>query len=331
MRVLAGDVGGTKTVLAVLEVSNDGVEVRALRTYPSRDFASLEDVVARFLAGEGRGEQPACDYGGFGIAGPVRGRQAVATNLPWTVDAAVLESATGLRRVWLLNDLEANAWGIGALKDEDFCVLNEGVPHATGNRAIISAGTGLGEAGMYWDGVRYRPFASEGGHGDFAPQSDQEIALLRFLRRRYGHVSWERVVSGMGLVNIFEFLCEYRQATPPPALSAALEQGEGAAAVSRAAREDGCALCREALDMFVHLYGAEAGNHALKIMATGGVYLGGGIAPKILDRLREPPFLYAFFDKGRMAPLMRDMPVKVVLNEHAALFGPALYAFANGY
>ena len=325
MRVLSGDIGGTKTSLAILEVTDDGVDVLALETYPSHEFESLEEVLIRFLEDDSRGKRLSCDHAAFGIAGPVRGREAVTTNLPWKVDAGLLEAAAGLRRVWLLNDLEANAWGIAALKDEDLCVLNEGAPRMQGNRAIISAGTGLGQAGMYWDGVRYRPFASEGGHADFAPRSDQEIALLQFLRRRYGHVSWERVVSGMGLVNIFEFLCEYRQETPPSWWPAVKARGDAPAAISRGAQESECELCRETLGMFVHLYGAEAGNHALKIMATGGVYLGGGIAPRILNWLREPPFLYAFFDKGRMAALMRDMPVKVILNEHTALYGPALF------
>ena len=329
VRVLSGDIGGTKTALAILEVVEDGIEVLARATYPSRDFGSLEAVVRCFLAEEERGARFPCELAGFGVAGPVRGRRAETTNLPWTVDAGVLESAAGLGRVWLLNDLEANAWGIAALKPGDLCVLNEGAPQARGNRAIVSAGTGLGQAGLFWDGLRHRPFASEGGHADFAPHSDREIALLRFLRQRHGHVSWERVVSGMGLVNIFEFLCEYRHAPPPAWWSGAVARGDAAAAISREAGA-GCGLCREAMEMFVHCYGAEAGNHALKIMAAGGVYLGGGIAPRILDWLRAPSFLHAFCDKGRMAPLMRDMPVKVILNEHTALYGPALCIAAAG-
>lgn len=328
MQVLAGDVGGTKTALAILEVQDGRVAVLAQAHYPSRDFASLQEVVTRFLDHAGRDARPACAHAGFGIAGPVRDGRAVTTNLPWVVDAGEVAAATGLRRVWLLNDLEANAWGIAALGEADLCVLNKGIPQAGGNRAIIAAGTGLGQAGLCWDGARYRPFASEGGHADFAPRSDREIALLRFLRARHGHVSWERVVSGMGLVNLFEFLCDCHQAAPPSWWSAAEAQGDGAAAISRAAREGRCELCREALDLFVRLYGAEAGNHALKIMATGGVYVGGGIAPRILDELKGPAFLQAFFDKGRMSALMRGMPVKVILNDRTALYGAGLYARA---
>ena len=290
--------------------------------YVSGDYESLDEILRRFM----ELHDMDCRYACFGIAGPVRKQRVETTNLPWRVDAPSLSSRLGFRGVSLLNDLEANAWGIGALQDGDFHVLHPGSPDASGNAAIISAGTGLGEAGLFWDGERFRPFASEGGHADFTPASDLEIALLRHLRRRYDHVSWERVVSGMGLVNIFDFLCEHRRVQPASWLAEELRGGDAASAISGAALGGRCELCSEALDLFVRLYGVEAGNHALKMMATGGVFIGGGIAPKILERLTGPAFLQGFHAKGRMESLMRTMPVKVILNDQTALFGPALYA-----
>lgn len=322
MRVLAGDIGGTKTSLAVFEV--EGLDLRPLaqELYASGKHASLNEILRGFM----ELQDLDCEYACFGIAGPVQDQTCDTTNLPWRVDARNLASELGFRRVWLLNDLEANAWGIGALQDKDFHVLDAGSPDASGNASIISAGTGLGEAGLFWDGSRYRPFASEGGHADFAPGSDLEIDLFRHLRRRYDHVSWERVVSGMGLVNIFGFLCEYRGAQAAPWLDEEMRSGDGAAAISRAALAGRCPISSEALDLFVHLYGVEAGNQALKLMSRGGVFIGGGIAPKILERLNGPGFLRGFRAKGRMEPLMREMPVKVILNDRTALYGPALYA-----
>jgi glucokinase len=256
----------------------------------------------------------------------VRNGRAETTNLPWLVDAKRLTDELGFRKVWLMNDLEANAWGISALEEKDFCVLSEGKPDPAGNASIISAGTGLGQAGLYWNGEQHRPFASEGGHSDFAPNSDLEIALLQYLKQRYPHVSWERVVSGMGLVNIYEFLRDYRGSETPAWLAGEMKAGDQAAAISKAAQASRCPVCTETLELFVHLYGVEAGNHALKIMSTAGVYLGGGIAPKNLDYFREGIFLKSFWSKGRMESLMRDMPVKVILNDRTALYGPAVFA-----
>jgi len=276
----------------------------------------------RFVASQAH----ACDWASFGIAGPVRNGQVETTNLPWLVNAKQIAADAGFRKVWLMNDLEANAWGINALEEKDFCVLNEGKPDPSGNASIISAGTGLGQAGLYWNGERHQPFASEGGHCDFAPHSDLEIDLLQYLKQRYTHVSWERVVSGMGLVNIYNFLRVYRGSETPPWLATEMKTGDQAAAISRAAQASSCSVCCETLELFVHLYGVEAGNHALKIMATGGVYIGGGIAPKNLDRFRESTFLRGFHSKGRMEHLLRDIPIKVILNEHTALYGPAIFA-----
>jgi len=322
MKVLAGDVGGTKTSLAIFEVEGSKIDTLALEKYPSQQFGSLDEIVRRFSNTNGN----KCEFASFGIAGPVRDGKSETTNLPWLVDAQSLASAMGFRKVWLMNDLEANAWGISALEEKDFFVLNEGKPNRSGNASIISAGTGLGQAGLYWDGKRYQPFASEGGHADFAPHSDLEISLLQYLKHRYTHVSWERVVSGMGLVNIYEFLREHRNYETPSWLGDEMQSGDSAAAISQAAQTNRCPVCSESLELFIHLYGAEAGNHALKIMATGGVFIGGGIAPKILDKLKGPAFMRAFQSKGRMESLMRDMPIKVILNDLTALYGPAVFA-----
>ncbi len=321
VKVLSGDIGGTKTRLAVFEARGQALTSLAEETYSSREHASFDEVVQKFL----HGRELDCGHACFGVAGPVRGGRVETTNLPWVIDAAIMREDLGLERVSVLNDLEANAWGIPALDDHDFFVLNSGSAHASGNASVISAGTGLGEAGLYWDGIRHRPFASEGGHSNFSPGNELEMALLSFLSDRYGRASWERVLSGPGLVDIHEFLRTYRQSAPPGWLVDEMRMGDPSAAISAAALQERDPVCVEALDLFVHLYGVEAGNHALKIMATGGVYIGGGIAPKILEKLRGPLFMEGFLDKGRMRSLLEAMPVRVILNDRTALYGPALF------
>ena len=324
MRVLAGDIGGTKTRLAVLDVQGTHLETLAERSYASGSYSGLEEIVQDFLGNTRAGCRQAC----FGIAGPVQHGRARVTNLPWIVEEQALAVSFGFERVALVNDLEANAWGITALRDNDFCPLNAGSPAAAGNACIVSAGTGLGEAGLYWDGQRHWPFACEGGHANFSPSSNLEIALLKYLRERFGRVSWERVISGKGLENIHDFLRSHRGVPAPSWLREELAEGDAAAAISRAALDNRDSLCAEALDLFIRLYGVEAGNHALKIMATGGVYLGGGIAPKNLQRFKGPLFMQGFLDKGRMQPLLEAMPVKIILNDRTALYGPALFLAA---
>ena len=324
MRVLAGDIGGTKTRLAVFDVHGPRLKTVIERSYPSGSYNGLENVIQDFFEDTGA----VCRQAGFGIAGPVKHGRAQATNLSWIVEEQAIATLFGFERVALINDLEANAWGIGALREGDFYPLNAGSPGAAGNACIISAGTGLGQAGLYWDGQRHWPFACEGGHANFSPSSDLEIALLKYLRERYGRVSWERVVSGKGLVNVHDFLCSHRDVPTPSWLHEEMSAGDPAAAISRAAIVDGDPLCAEALDLFVHLYGVEAGNLALKIMAGGGVYLGGGIAPKNLECFKGPLFMQGFLDKGRMRPLLEAMPVKIILNDRTALYGPALYLAA---
>lgn len=319
--VLAGDIGGTKTRLALVEVTGTQVRILHEASYPSRDYAEFDELLTDFLDGQNIPRHVA-----FGIAGPVQGRVAQTTNLPWRIEAESLERRFGFTHCELLNDLEATACGLPALREEDLLTLQAGVPQAHGNAAVIAAGTGLGEAGLYWDGQRHQPFATEGGHASFSPEDDLEIALLRHLQQQHQHVSWERVVSGMGLLSLHQFLCAYRQASVPVWLSEQMLSGDAAAAIAGAALSGADAICVETLDRFVHLYGAEAGNLALKVMSRGGLYIGGGIAPKILPLLQHGGFLAAFLNKGRMRHLLEAMPVRVILNDRAALFGPALRA-----
>ncbi len=255
-------------------------------------------------------------------------------NLPWVVDAESLarELRLELGAVRLINDLEANAYGIAALESGDLVTLNAGAAGAAGNRAVISVGTGLGEAGLFWDGTSHRPFACEGGHADFAPRDGTETELLLYLRskfREFDHVSYERVLSGPGLRQIYEFLRDTGRGEEPAWLRQALGQAKDPTPViSNAGLEGRCESCAKALDLFVSFYGAEAGNLALKVMATGGVYVGGGIAPRILRKLQGPLFLAAFTAKGRMRPLMEAMPVHVITKETTALLGAACAAMA---
>lgn len=324
--VLAGDIGGTKTRLAIAQVEGTQVHIIREAEYPSRQFDSFEKLLAEFMA-----DSPIPAQAAFGIAGPVRARAVRTTNLPWYIEAGVLQQRFGFRACSLLNDLEATAYGLPALAADDLLVLQTGDAGATGNAAVIAAGTGLGEAGLYWDGQSHRPFATEGGHSTFSPRNALEFALMNHLQQRHDrhsreHVSWERVVSGMGLLDLYAFLLGYRQASTPAWLAEVMRGTDTAAAISAAALAGSDAVCVETMQLFVSLYGAEAGNLALKVMSRGGLYVGGGIAPKILPLLQAREFLTAFLDKGRMQPLLAAMPVKVILNDRAALYGPALFA-----
>jgi glucokinase len=319
IRVLSGDIGGTKTRLAIIGVDGTRLQIEQEHTYASRDYTMFEELLGDFLQGS---DIPA--RAAFGIAGPVQERVAQTTNLPWRIDAVALQTRFGFNRCSLLNDLEATAASLPALKIEDLFTLHAGRTNK-GNAAVIAAGTGLGEAGMFWDGEQYHPFATEGGHASFSPGNDMEIALLKHLQQRHDHVSWERIVSGPGLNILHGFLCQYRGIALPDWLQHELHHGDAAAVIAEAALNERDDLCIETLDWFVRLYGAEAGNLALKVMSRGGLYLGGGIAPKILPRLQNGVFLDSFFSKGRMRPLLEEMPVKVILNDRAALYGPALH------
>jgi glucokinase len=324
--ILAGDIGGTHARLAFVTVEGRSLSIAAETIYSSRKYASLEDVLDRFLSEHRQPVQHAC----FGVAGPVRDNRSDATNLPWVVDGRSLGGRLRLDEVRVINDLEANAYGIGALEAKDFLVLQTGAAGPRGNAAVIAAGTGLGEAGLYWDGNRHHPFAAEGGHADFAARDPLEAELLRYLRTQFDHVSYERVVSGPGLFNIYRFLRETGRAEEPGWLAEQLKGRDASPLIARLGLEGAPEICMRALDLFVSAYGAEAGNLALKVLATGGVYLGGGIAPQILPKLKEPIFLEAFRSKGRMRPLLEAMPVRVILNEQAALLGAAWCASQAG-
>jgi glucokinase len=326
VRVLAGDIGGTKTRLALFDVTGTTLQAVVEETYPSRDYRTFAEIVQLFLASHWCGCESAC----FGVAGPVRNGVAKTTNLPWRLVASDLREELEIPQLALLNDLEANAWGIQVLDADDFCVLQEGDRDPAGNAAVIAAGTGLGEAGMYRDGQCHRPFGTEGGHTDFSPANELEFELFSFLRRQSAHVSWERVLSGPGLVNIHAFLRAYRSSEVPGWLAEAMRTEDPAAVISQAALQERDGICVEALDLFVHFYGVEAGNLALKIMATGGVYVGGGIAPKIIEKLQGELFLQGFQSKGRMQQLLESVPVRVIMNDRTALYGPAVFGAQPG-
>ncbi|MGH7801780.1 MAG: glucokinase [Thermodesulfobacteriota bacterium] len=322
--ILAGDIGGTKTTLAFFTKDGDRLKHNLETTYHSRDYGSLDEIVRKFVSKNSLLVSNAC----FGVAGPVKDGRCEATNLAWIVDAKTLAAELGTELVWLINDLEATAYGIKVLEPQDFIILNHGASDAKGNATVIAAGTGLGEAGFYWDGNQLHPFACEGGHADFAPRNEIEIELLRHLIERYSHVSYERVLSGPGLFNIYSFLRDSEKfGKEPEWLSEKLARGDDpSSAVSEAALEGSCGLCVKAIDIFVSIYGAEAGNLALKTLAIGGVYVGGGIAPKIIKKLTDGNFMKAFISKGRMEHLMQEMPVSVILNDKTALLGAARYA-----
>ena len=320
--ILAGDIGGTNTRLAFADEKAGCLTLVAEATFSSREHASLESVLRKFLSAH----PTPITRAAFGIAGPVRHGRCDATNLPWGVDSHLVAREIGLERVGLINDLEANAYGVAALQRDDFVLLNEGAVNAEGNAAIISAGTGLGQAVLYWDGRQHHPFATEGGHADFAPCNHLEMALLEYLMKQYQRVSYERVVSGPGLLNIYRFLRDTGRGEEPQWLAERMREQDPSAVISQSALRGESELCAQALDLFVTLYGAEAGNLALKVMATGGVYLGGGIAPKIIEELKAPAFLNAFTSKGRMRPLLEAMSVRVILNQKTALLGAARFA-----
>jgi len=323
--ILAGDIGGTTTRLALCEETPGGPVPRVQADFPSPKYPGLEAILSEFLHERGGTVRAAC----FGVAGPVRQGRVETPNLSWVVDASSLAKQIGVPQVELLNDLEATAQGTLALRAEDLEVLQAGDPLPRGNRAVIAAGTGLGEAGLVHDGKSYRPLASEGGHADFAARDKLEVELMLHLTEVHGHVSYERVVSGPGLVALYRFLRDSGRGEEPEWLTRKLASEDAAAVISHAALENSSDLCVLALDRFASLYAAEAANLALKLLATGGVYLGGGIAPKILPKLREPVFLESFLDKGRYRGLLENVPVHVILNQRTALLGAALRAAAS--
>jgi glucokinase len=328
--ILAGDIGGTHTRLAFLEGTAERLQPVQTEIFPSPQFSGLTEIVRKFMDTHPQAVDAAC----FGLPGAVVNGRVETTNLPWVVDSRKMAADLSIPSIILINDLFANAHGIALLEESDFVVLNPGTTNNTANRALISAGTGLGEAGLYADGRGgYHPFPSEGGHCDFAPRNDLEMDLLRYMLGRFEHVSYERVLSGPGLHNIYQFLRETGRGEEPAWLAEQIAQGDPSAAISKSALEGTSAICVQALDVFVSVYGAESGNLALKMLATGGMYVGGGIAPKIIRKLSSTAFMKAFTAKGRSGGLLKDVPVRVITNDRTALLGAgrvAALALAEG-
>ena len=322
--ILAGDVGGTKVHLALFDFSNGKLRHSRDKLYPARDYSGLEEIVRQFMGGDTA--TSAC----FGVPGPVREGRLRLTNLPWTLDSRELAALLRIDYVFLINDLEANGYGIAELEAQQIYTLSEGDASQIGNRALISAGTGLGQSFMVWDGRHHKPYPSEGGHCDFAPRNEDEMDLLRYLRQKYdGRISFERVVSGQGFMNIYEFLRDVRGMDEPEWLTERLTHEDPNAVITELAMAAKSEICERTTDMFVSAYGAEAGNLALKVLAVGGLYLGGGIAPRILEKLKDGTFMKAFIDKGRLSQLLVNTPVRVILESRTALIGAAAYAEAR--
>ena len=327
--IIAGDIGGTKTNVALFEVGGGRVGAPlAQQSYPSARYQSLEDILREFV---GQHPQARITHGCFGVAGPVVRGHIDATNLTWEVFDYKLAEAVGLPSVRLINDLEATAYGIGELGPEQLYTLNEGEGNRAGHRALIAAGTGLGMAAIYHDGRDYHPMPSEGGHMDFAPRNEREFELLSYLREQIGgRVSYERVLSGMGIHNIYSFLRDRGHGEEPAWLADEIRTGDPSAAISRAALAGRSELAATALEIFVEVYGAMAGNLALLLKSVGGLYIGGGIAPKVMPRLTDGTFMRHYGDKGRMSGLVMSIPVRVILDDKAALYGAARAALAGG-
>jgi len=322
--ILAGDVGGTKVHLALYDFTNGKLKYTREERFPAKDYSGLEAIVKEFLGADQA--TAAC----FGVPGPVRDGRLRLTNLPWTLDSRELSANLGIQHVFLINDLEANGYGIPELASDKIFTLHAGDETTIGHRGLIAAGTGLGQALLIWDGNHHRPIASEGGHCDFAARSTREIALLEYLRAQLnGRVSWERVVSGLGIKNIYAFLRDVEKIDEPHWLRDRMKAEDPNAVIGQCAEDGTSFLCFETMKIFVSAYGAEAGNIALKVLATGGMYLGGGIAPKIIKTLQNGFFTQAFLDKGRLSPLLQSIPVRVILDDTCALLGAAAYAEAR--
>ena len=322
--ILAGDVGGTKVNLALFDFVDGKLKQYRDKQYPAKEYSGLEEIVKEFLAADKA--TAAC----FGVPGPVRDGRLRLTNLPWTLDSRQLAADLGIEHVFLINDLEANGYGLTELTPSQIFTLNQGDASQTGNRGLVSAGTGLGECYLVWNGHQHIPYPSEGGHADYAPRNEDEIDLLRYLQQKYnGRISVERVVSGPGMSNVYGFLREVRGMEEPTWLRERLAAEDPNAVITELAMTARSEICEKTVDLFVSAYGAEAGNSALKFLSVGGLYVGGGIAPRIIEKLKDGTFMKAFTDKGRLSQLLINMPVRIILESRAALLGAAAYAEAR--
>ena len=320
--ILAGEIGATRTRLAAFDADGNKLQCVVEKTYLSHDHSGLPELITGFIKTEGIPVHSAC----FGVAGPVTAGRSKISNLDWTIDSRELANQLKLNSVGLINDLEAYAYGIDALESKDFITLSEGADDAEGNRAVISARTGLGVAGMYWDGFRHHPFACEGGHADFSPRNKLEIELLDYLQGKHRRVSCERVLSGPGIKNIYDFLRDTKKVEEPKELREQMSEApDPPALISKLAAEGKTPICDQTMSIFVSIYGAETGNCALYFMSTGGIFIGGSIAAKNVNKMKDPAFMKSFLNKGRMTSLLQQMPVKIVLNDDSGIIGAARY------
>ena len=326
MKILAGDIGGTKTSMQIAAMNGVSYQVICEKLYASAEHAEFSDVLTRFLQ-EHAAHIDNLDVACFGIAGPITqessGQKAKVTNLPWHIDSRRLSTLTRIPRTYLINDFQAVGYGIDTLQNEDLHILQAGKLRKRAPCIVVGAGTGLGVGQRVWQQDHYEVLATEGGHVDFAPTTKRQMELLDYLSRRFEHVSYERVLSGPGLVTLYEFLCSGDDIEESPELQQAMKESDPAAAIASAAINHNDPLANEALELFVAIYGAMAGNLALINLAFGGVYIAGGIAPKIITRLANGNFMQAFTDKGRMAALLKAVPVSVVMNPAVGLRGAA--------
>jgi glucokinase len=325
--ILAGDVGGTKVTLALYDFEQGHLVHKREERFPAQEFPGLEQIIRNFVTvGECATITAAC----FGVPGPVRGGRLRLTNLPWDLDSAEMSANLKIPHIFLINDLEANGYGIPELSADQIFTLNVGDASAVGNRAVVSAGTGLGEGLLIWNGKTHVPMASEGGHTDFAARNPLEAELLVYLIKKLGgRVSYERVLSGPGITNIYEFLRDEKGMEEPKWLQDRMKTEDPNAVIGEEGEKGSSELCTKTLEMFAASYGAEAGNMVLKVLAVGGVYLGGGIAPKIMKTMQNGAFMKAFTDKGRLSALTIHAPVRIILESRCALLGAAAYAEAR--
>lgn len=319
--VLAADIGGTKTNLALFKIYDGYLNLITETSYKTKAYNSFENLLREFEAQETSEIDAIC----LGIAGPVIEGVVQGTNFPWVIDQKKLSKNLKIPSVHVINDLEANAYGLASLKPDEFITLIEG-KNIPGNAAIIAPGTGLGEAGMYWDGETYHPFASEGGHCSFSPHNRLDLEIFSFMLQKYGAVSWERIISGQGIIDIHECLRELRNIPVPDWFKDKFDQENRAAFITKTAIEEKDIICEETLALFFRYLAIETSQLGLKMKATGGIYIGGGIVPKIIKGLDKAAFENNFLNSGVMKSLLKTIPVKVILNEKSPLFGAALYA-----
>lgn len=320
---LIGDIGGTKTHVALFDGKSKKAKLE--KKYPSQEYQGLEEICLEFFK-ENSTKPEEVAKACFGVAGPVVDGQCKTTNLPWVIDSKSLSENLKIAKVGVINDLEANAYGIKMLEQREFFVLQEGSSRV-GNQALIAAGTGLGEACLVWNGKSHIPFSSEGGHADFAPRDELEMELLRYLKKQFSqHVSYERVLSGSGLYQLYRFLIDLQLEKEDQEMRKKFSQEDPARVITVAAIEGTNPLCLRVVRWFLSLYGAEAGNLALKFLSIGGIFIGGGIAPKLLQLFKHGDFLEGFLEKGRFHPMLKEMMIKVILNDDAALLGALRYA-----